>query len=73
MLSQSPYGQWLYTEATSNIACLIFLSLDGAHCVQRVDTMTHPIHHQINHWVHLTPILSLDKAQPPGCNPPVQK
>ena len=73
MLSQSPYGQWLYTEATSNIASLIFLSLDGAHCVQRVDTMTHPVHHQNNHWVHLTPALSLDKAQPPGCNPPIQK
>src|SRR3954462_12001058 len=41
--SQIPYGQWLYTKATSNIACLIFLSLDGAHCVQRVDTMTHPV------------------------------
>src|SRR3954468_19263371 len=73
VLSQSPYGQWLYTEATSNIACLIFLSLDGAHCVQSVDTMTLPVHHRNNHWVHLTPALSLDKAQPPGCNPPVQK
>src|SRR3954469_1737303 len=49
VLRQSPYGQWLYTEATSNIACLIFLSLDGAHYVQRVDTMTHPVHHHNNH------------------------
>src|SRR4051812_13482835 len=59
--------------ATSNIACLIFLILDGAHCVQRVDTMMHPVLHQINHWVHLTLVLSLDKAHPPGRNPPVQR
>ena len=30
-LSQSPYGQRLYMEATGHQVCLIFLSLDGAH------------------------------------------
>src|SRR4051812_7813772 len=30
-LSQSPYGQWLYMEATIHQVCLIFLSLDGTH------------------------------------------
>src|SRR3954465_14344827 len=30
-LSQSPYGQRLYMEASSHQVCLIFLSLDGAH------------------------------------------
>src|ERR1043165_3658049 len=39
-LSQSPYGQWLYMEATIHQVCLIFLSLDGAHLRQRVYTMT---------------------------------
>ena len=63
-LSQSPYGQWLYMEATIHQVCLIFLSLDGAHLRSEV------LHHDVLYTTKIKPLgvqpgLALNKVRAP--------
>src|ERR1041384_1151111 len=51
-LSQSPYGQRLYMEATIHQVCSIFLSLDGAHL--RSEGLHHDVLYTTNQTIRGT-------------------
>src|ERR1043165_3293581 len=67
-LSQSPYGQWLYMEATIHQVCLIFLSLDGAHLCS--EGLHHDVLYTTNQTIRVQPGLALSQGTShPGSTP----